>query len=235
MRKYIFVLLTVFCFPVFGQDVFIASFRGTAPSSLLTGLVSYWNFNETSGDLLDIVGSHPGTLGASTASPTQGASGIIGTAYTFDGSNDIITLASPITTGTTFSLSFWLKPNTQSGYGTILTDNGGLSGVWYIGTGNKIDFYSGTDHLNTTGLTNAQWNHMVITCNAGVIGIYINGQSDIITFTTFGGYSANSIGRHTTYEALKGNLDEMGFWSRVLTSAEVTTLYNSGAGKAYPF
>jgi len=32
-----------------------------------------------------------------------------------------------------------------------------------------------------------------------------------------------------------GRIDEVGFWKRVLTSDERTSLYNSGAGLAYPF
>ena len=34
---------------------------------------------------------------------------------------------------------------------------------------------------------------------------------------------------------LDGLVDEVGMWSRVLTSGELDTLYNSGAGLAYPF
>jgi hypothetical protein len=32
-----------------------------------------------------------------------------------------------------------------------------------------------------------------------------------------------------------GRIDEVGFWKRVLTSGERTSLYNSGSGLAYPF
>jgi len=32
-----------------------------------------------------------------------------------------------------------------------------------------------------------------------------------------------------------GMIDEVGVWSRLLTSDEVTTLYNAGAGLSYPF
>ena len=32
-----------------------------------------------------------------------------------------------------------------------------------------------------------------------------------------------------------GTIDEVGIWSRALTSTEVTSLYNGGAGFQYPF
>ncbi len=34
---------------------------------------------------------------------------------------------------------------------------------------------------------------------------------------------------------MDGIVDEVGLWSRALTIAEVTALYNAGAGLAYPF
>lgn len=33
----------------------------------------------------------------------------------------------------------------------------------------------------------------------------------------------------------KGNIDEIGIWNKTLTQAEITELYNTGLGKAYPF
>ncbi len=32
-----------------------------------------------------------------------------------------------------------------------------------------------------------------------------------------------------------GQVDELAIWNRALSAAEVTQLYNSGAGKQYPF
>jgi hypothetical protein len=32
-----------------------------------------------------------------------------------------------------------------------------------------------------------------------------------------------------------GMVDEIGYWERDLSSSEVTTLYNAGAGLTYPF
>jgi len=32
-----------------------------------------------------------------------------------------------------------------------------------------------------------------------------------------------------------GNIDEVGIWDRILTTDEITELYNAGAGLAYPF
>ena len=73
--------------------------------------------------------------------------------------------------------------------------------------------------------------------------LYINGTSQG-NFTLFDGTGATSVQNSTSafqigYEsfqgAFDGMIDEFGLWSRVLTSTEVTQLYNGGAGLAYPF
>ena len=38
-----------------------------------------------------------------------------------------------------------------------------------------------------------------------------------------------------TFSAFDGVIDEVGLWSKVLSATEITDLYNSGAGFAYPF
>lgn len=48
------------------------------------------------------------------------------------------------------------------------------------------------------------------------------------TFTIGGAFEGAN--RH-----MNGDIDEIGIWSRIITSGEVTSLYNSGAGLAYPF
>jgi len=35
----------------------------------------------------------------------------------------------------------------------------------------------------------------------------------------------------STNIACRGNLDELSFWNRILTDAEITLLYNAGSGK----
>jgi len=50
--------------------------------------IGAWNFDETSGDLLDLCGSNNGTLFGAT----QGVTGEIGNAYSFDGLDDYVTM-----------------------------------------------------------------------------------------------------------------------------------------------
>ena len=72
---------------------------------------------------------------------------------------------------------------------------------------------------------------------------YINGTSVGSTTgsgsgTLATGYTAGlhiSSDNGTAAQAFDGMMDEIGVWSRALTATEVTELYNSGNGLAYPF
>ena len=55
------------------------------------------------------------------------------------------------------------------------------------------------------------------------------GTNTTIVATRISGRAADTFGRIT------GTLDEVAIWNKELTAAEVSELYNSGNGLAYPF
>jgi len=73
--------------------------------------------------------------------------------------------------------------------------------------------------------------------NSGTIKIYVNGSEEDSGSSSEGISAADTfIGTHaglSTY--FDGKIDETGFWDKALTSTEITALYNSGTGIAYPF
>lgn len=99
-------------------------------------------------------------------------------------------------------------------------------------------------------LGTATWVHVVIKVviangNSTKVELFINGTSQG-NFTLFDGTGATSIQNvadslYVGYSnggfqgAYDGMLDEVGIWSRALSSGEVTSLYNGGAGLQYPF
>lgn len=99
-------------------------------------------------------------------------------------------------------------------------------------------------------ITTGAWHHLVFTYNAttGDCICYIDGSLNrtetnspvSITDTTnacvLGGNTAVfTNGGYFSFGNMDGMMDEVGIWSRALTAAEVTTLYNAGSGIQYPF
>lgn len=96
----------------------------------------------------------------------------------------------------------------------------------------------------------AAWHHWVITFSfvgSNCSAIFYKDGSSVASTRTFNqittsinsntspwrmGAIDNSGSASTFYD---GDIDEVGTWSRALTSGEVTTLYNGGAGLQYPF
>lgn len=153
---------------------------------------------------------------------------------------------------TSRSISFWLYPDTYSvaGNGDIILSIGAALGAEML--------YLTTDKLvyirpHSTGgvwITNSNipalgvWSHIVITYNQSSTAndpiIYVNGSSVTVTeFDTPTGtpYSQSDgvmdIGNRSSFTSpysgcLNGKIFDMRIYNRILTAAEVTTLYNAG-------
>jgi DNA-binding beta-propeller fold protein YncE len=224
------------------------------PRTLTTGLLSYYNLDEASGAVLDSTGFRNGTIAGGTL---QNQTGKIGTAYTFDGTGDYIDLGNNTITGNRdFTLSAWVKLNTNTTQGAVAigkstADIGAYIG--FIGGSGAYD-YANTNTANNsyaggfygydvaTGINDIRiWKHLVMTYNSTdrVIKIFVDGNENIsINRATLNlDSTATRIGRmqdSSSYD-LNGQIDEVGIWTRTLTPDEVSTLYNNGNGLTYPF
>jgi hypothetical protein len=152
------------------------------------------------------------------------------------------------------SISFWMRPRNMSSIhvnGDYIFDSMATSAA--NGTGIsiaikntsllRVNFTTSsnawfTDINSTTTFSNNTWYHVVMTFGSNTVKLYINGsQEDTATFSNPNTNASNGnfvIGRHSTdpssYGYYDGLLDDTGIWNRVLTSSEVTSLYNSGTG-----
>jgi len=106
------------------------------------------------------------------------------------------------------------------------------------------------DMIEATGLSfgDAGWHHYVLTRAAGAssaIKIYYDGAlvasgtsvGSKATTNSFlvGSFAPGVTNCLTGLTQIRGNFDEVGYWTRELTSGEVTELYNGGTGFFYPF
>jgi hypothetical protein len=87
-----------------------------------------------------------------------------------------------------------------------------------------------------TAYNDNQWHHIaaVIDASSGM-SLYVD---NALVGTNAQNYITNSSGRNLnigTYSTsyFSGSIDEIGVWSRALSSGEVAQLYTSGSGNAY--
>jgi len=208
-------------------------------STLLDGLVSRYNFNESSGDLLDQTGSNDGTVVGATQT---------GTEYSFDGVNDYVTLTGykGITGTAARSFSFWFKPDTNDVSEYIIaygSDNGADHGKSFIilkRSTNLMLFtaYGSSLVEGSTTINSGYWYHCVITMedgdNSDDLKIYVNGSRE--TETTTGSVAINTLseidftlgkniqsGQPSSF--LDGSMDNLRIYNRAISAAEVTAIY----------
>jgi hypothetical protein len=213
------------------------------PSSLLTGLVSYWKLDETSDNALDSNDGNDGTV----SNLTRGNAGIIGNCYTF--SSGLIDFGNPenLKLGATGGISCWINPSSFTGLHSIISclnveiDRDGyavyINDDWIVG---EIDTDSVSAYASNYQLPDLYtWYHIVVTWDATTLYLYVDSvnrssSSSVVPNTgVYNLYIGKDPGANSYY--FSGSIDEVGIWNRLLTSDEVVTLYGLGSGLAYPF
>lgn len=211
--------------------------------------------DETSGSRADSHGSN--TL---TDNNTVGnATGIINLAALFvSANNEYLSHASnaSLETGNIdFAFSLWFYVNTTQNQILLSKDDDGPGGRDYtiaLSSAGALKAYFnggggvGVNEVVTSNgaISTATWYYVVVWHDA-TADTWNMRLDDTTTYTAnTGGTSPDvsaaefEIGRREysgAEEPFDGRIDEVGFWKRVLTGAEITQLYNSGSGLAYPF
>ena len=220
------------------------------PSTLDTGLVSYYKFEDS---VTDSKGSNDFTADSGVGFEDSDKSG--GSKGAHIGYYNMATHGWP-TDDNARSFSFWYKPSSYNAVGGVVSygagsNNRGFSIAWSENSSGKlkVDGYNnkndnGSNDFGTTLTTDGStWYHIVWTYpgSAGTYKWYVNGvNTGSGTFPSNSGVLETGAGNarigatfYSTGEVAHGAFDELGVWSKELTSTEVTTLYNSGDGKVY--
>ncbi len=208
------------------------------------GLVAAYGFNEGTGTaLLDQTGTgHTGTI----AGPTWTAQGRFGSALTFDGVNDWVTVndANDLDFTTGLTVEAWVFP-TASGGGSwrnvVIKERAG---------GEVYNLYANTDSnapgmyvvpvsapnqpfdaRATAALALNTWTHLAATYDGTTLRLYVNGAlagsravaSPLVTSTGVLRLGGNSVWG----ESFAGRIDEVRLYNRALTVAEIQADMNA--------
>ena len=215
-------------------------------SKLTDGLVGLWSFNGP--DLTTTTatdGSTNDNHGTLTNGPTP-TIGKIGQALNFDGTDDYVD-AGDITalesSGSYFTISTWVKVVSGAVSRIIVAkkDNASLGYYFFISAAGKLNIFFGggsfqADATSVASINDGNWHHVVAVRNADTATLYIDGIQDG-TNTAGGtiGDLSNTIGfkiGRSDHSAgpyyFPGSIDDVRIYNRVLTAAEVLSLYNQG-------
>lgn len=217
--------------------------------ALSDNLVYYYSCEEASGDLIDAHGSNDLTDFNTVGSAT----GIVGNARDFEASNSEYFMSSSNSDlqGGDIDMTWaaWVKMESTASYRVVISKDGGSQWeyqiyyrnsdqrfVFYLeNTGGSIDLAAssfGTPSTATTYFICCRYD-----ANANLAKISVNGVEDTSSFSGGTRVATNNfyVGRESGGSYWDGLIDEIGFWKRHLTDAEVTELYNSGAGRSYNY
>jgi hypothetical protein len=213
------------------------SYQKASASTLLNGIVAYWNGEEASGDAIDQVG----TLDGVCTSITYHAAGKVNYGYGYNADGDKITIGDVVALELEqFSVSGWMNS-------TYSWTN--LFSIWLSGQGFSVGFNNGYPEVvigtspgesatAASQYNDGAWHHWVATYDKITLKLYIDNvlENDhpacSITITYVGTVSYIGFNDTTSTPCI---LDEIGIWNRALIQSEVTELWNSGTGKTYPF
>ena len=212
--------------------------------ALIDGLQSYY---KADGDALDAHGSDNGTY-----VPGTYVTGIIGNGFSLDGINDSVTGVHMLADATSFTVSAWINGDSYASasgiYKTSGAGNSPIELVWFSVQSEKLylQMRGNSGALVTAGgvttLTAGTWYHVVATYDSSDESIEIFVDTVTAGTNTYTGISWSNVDEAAIGEItgsspfeFDGVIDEVGIWNRVLSGAEITELYNSGAGVAYPF
>ena len=196
-----------------------------------TGLVGAWAFNEASGtNAVDASGANnPGTI----SGPARTTAGRYGGALTFDGINDLVTIADANSLDLNrMTLEAWVRPTGLGDWRAVLLKEqpGQLVYALYASTDNGRP----SGHVFTSGdmmvrgpsvLPADTWSHLAMTWDGTTERLYVNGTQ--VATTALTGTAATSsgalrIGGNNVWgEWFAGAIDEVRVYNRAISAAEI--------------
>jgi hypothetical protein len=224
---------------------------GHSGDAIFENLSAYWKLEETNGQTR--VDSYVNGHDLTDNFGVESAVGKIGTAAHAANANEHLSAAdhADLSPTTAFTISLWANFDALDGNRYIAqkgTDGGNRCIIMHARSTGAIRCYISDDgdnipQINTAAstFTTATWYHIVFWYDGGqaVNNNRYKIYKDTVQVANSWGTlptSLNDSGHAFTLSSLgstlKGKLDEVGFWKRALTTAEIENLYNAGRGRS---
>lgn len=208
---------------------------------LYTDLISWYDLNETSGDVVDFQGNNTGTL----TGGTRGLPGVINNSFNFTGGTDHVDIGDlSMFEKDAYTISIWVNVNASVDNPFFSEGDTGTNPFCQIktdATGHPSVVIKNSGGTNLLSITSSRiilgdgWVHVVFVDDNGNYTLYLDNVSDMsgtytqatdaTTKTVFG-----SSYRSGSFTGFTGAIDLVGLWDRALNVSEINNLYNDGAG-----
>lgn len=236
------------------QTVTVMASGGVLPPGLFDSLVLHYTFDADEGDRVTDRSSR-GNHGKVFGKPTFVPDGKVGGALVLDGQDDYVDVGNPasLQLQSDFTLMAWLRldslaqsgaliaksPNTDQARRAIemyLTDRRQFGGYFW---NQNSAFFSGTSV--SEGLPDGQWLHLALQHDSSLpahqMRMFVNGKEEKISFV-YESVASIPLVRKTEEPFrigcfspgryhLKGRVDEVLVFNKVLTQDEISTIYGS--------
>lgn len=221
--------------------------------TLTNGIISYWRLDESSGTRVDVMGTN--SLGSSNS--VTSVAGVITNAASFAAASSQFLGTATNTTARQgnydFTLAGWFRLRNKPGGPLIVAGQWGASGnfgfsLQWQSAPEGLYFYTSTNGVESSTraayvatLTTNTWYFFVAQHDS------VNKKTALIINET--SYNTASVpsgvfqstmnfylgARGDAGSYWNGEIDEVGWWKRLLTGTERSALYNAGAARTYPF
>ena len=209
-------------------------FDPTWEDDLNDWLVSYYDFEEASGNLTDKVGSNDATL---TSNISYQATGKVGYAYDFEvGDSSYVNIPDILNVTASHSICFWLKEESTENEVYFIGRRSPNSNYYLRRDTATLLWASGSAMLTTfenPNDTRGDWNYYCFIYDYPTTNksLYINSVLNGTDVTaSIEGLSNFSLGKGAGSPSYDGLYDELGFWNKTLEQDEIDFLYNLGFG-----
>ena len=176
-------------------------------------------------------------LNASDPNPTTDVPLFDNKSFTYDGVSDYVSLGSRTQNFTDFTISVWFKTQPKGGLNAIIGNSGAEGGyLFFIGQASGVIKFVDDAYRTISGvITDDVWHHLAVTydSSANELKSYV----DNVLFTTYtpvastlptNSHSFNQLGQRTSVGQWLGNINDLSVFSNVLSSSDVTTIFNGG-------
>ncbi len=242
-KKKAVIALTIIAIIAISSLMFLEKSQTTQAAILSpippSGLVGWWRFDEGSGTL---AGDSSGNGNTGTIFGCSWVSGKYGDALSFDGLTSYVDGGNNLVfNSNTFSIALWFKTTTVApSFQSIFTKSGVASDFDLQIEGSTLKFYiSQSTNLAisySTPIVINTWYHVVISdggTGANNLKMYVNGV-EVASESPTGSRATNSnnvqIGKSAVWGGryFNGVIDEVRFFNRALSAAEIQTDYQNG-------